>query len=136
MNYLHQEKFLRDHGIYRRLILPVNPILGDIAAKAAAVRVPRSNPTSRNPQGQRPYRVGPGGHRRTWYGCPRAGLPRWVTHVHGRQVLHLVFGEAEVDKERPDLRHGADRDSHFLAAPHVPLLEQHVGDLVAARFHD
>ena len=55
---------------------------------------------------------------------------------YGRQVFHLVFGEAEMDKQSPDLRHGADRDSHFLAAPHVPLLEEHMGYLVAARFHD
>ena len=55
---------------------------------------------------------------------------------HGRQVFHLVFGEAEMDKQSPDLGHGADRDSHFLAAPHVPLLEEHVGYMVAARFHD
>ena len=55
---------------------------------------------------------------------------------YGRQVFHLVFGEAEMDKQSPDLRHGADRDSHFLAAPHAPLLEEHVGYLVATRFHD
>ena len=41
-----------------------------------------------------------------------------------------------MDKQGPDLRHGADRDSYFLAAPHVPLLEEHVGYLVAARIHD
>src|ERR1700689_5092459 len=41
-----------------------------------------------------------------------------------------------MDKERPDLCHGADRDSHFPAAPQVPLLEKHVGYMVAARFHD
>ena len=41
-----------------------------------------------------------------------------------------------MDKESPDLSHSADRDSHFLAAPHVPLLEEHVGYTVAARFHD
>ena len=41
-----------------------------------------------------------------------------------------------MDKESPDLSHSADRDSHFLAAPHVPLLEEHVGYMVAARFHD
>jgi hypothetical protein len=41
-----------------------------------------------------------------------------------------------MDKQSPDLRHGPDRDSHFLAAPHVPLLEEHVGYQVAARFHD
>jgi hypothetical protein len=45
MNYSHQEKYLRDHGVCRGLILPVNPILGDIAARAAAVRLPGSNLT-------------------------------------------------------------------------------------------
>jgi len=55
---------------------------------------------------------------------------------YGQEVFHLVFGEAEVDQESPDLGHGADWDSHFLAAPHVPLLEEHVGYLMAARIHD
>lgn len=41
-----------------------------------------------------------------------------------------------MDKEMPDLSHGADRDSHFLAASQVPSLEEHVSDLVAAGFHD
>src|SRR5690348_12068978 len=41
-----------------------------------------------------------------------------------------------MDQQGPDLRQGADRDSHFLAAPHVPLLEEHVGYLAGARFHD
>ena len=41
-----------------------------------------------------------------------------------------------MDKESPDLSHSADRDSHFLVAPHVPLLEEHVGYMVAAGFHD
>ena len=41
-----------------------------------------------------------------------------------------------MDKQGPHLGHGADRDSYFLAAPHVPLLEEHVGYLVAVRFHD
>jgi hypothetical protein len=41
-----------------------------------------------------------------------------------------------MDKHGPDLRHGADRDSHFLAASQVSLLEEHVGYLAAARFHD
>lgn len=40
-----------------------------------------------------------------------------------------------MDKQGPDLRHGADRDGHVLAARHVPLLQEHVGYLVAARFH-
>jgi hypothetical protein len=64
-----------------------------------------------------------------------AGLPRGVTNVHGRQVFHLVFGEAEMDEKSPDLSHSADRDSHFLAAPRAPLLEEHMGYIVAARFH-
>ena len=67
---------------------------------------------------------------------PRAGLPRWVINVHGRQVFHLASGEAEMDKHSPDLRHGPDRDSHVLAARHVSLLQEHVGYLVAARFHN
>jgi hypothetical protein len=50
MNYLHQEKYLRDHGDCCGLILLVNPILGDIAAQAAAVRPPGSNLTSWNPR--------------------------------------------------------------------------------------
>ena len=41
-----------------------------------------------------------------------------------------------MDKESPDLGHGTDRDSHFLAARQVPLLKEHVGYLVAAAFHD
>ena len=59
-----------------------------------------------------------------------------MINVHGRQVFHLVFGEAEMDKKSPDLSHSADRDSHFLAAPRVPLLEEDVGYIAAARFHD
>jgi hypothetical protein len=31
MNYLRQEKYLRDHGAHRRLALLVNPLMGDIA---------------------------------------------------------------------------------------------------------
>ena len=41
-----------------------------------------------------------------------------------------------MDKKSPDLSHSADRDSHFFAAPRVPLLEEHVGYMVAVRFHD
>ena len=41
-----------------------------------------------------------------------------------------------MDKKNPDLSHSVDRDSHFLAAPRVPLLEEHVGYIMAARFHD
>jgi hypothetical protein len=41
-----------------------------------------------------------------------------------------------MDKKNPDLSHSADRDRHFLAAPRVPLLEEQVGYIVAARFHD
>ena len=59
-----------------------------------------------------------------------------MINVHGRQVFHLVFGEAELDKESPDLSHSADRDSHFLVAPQVPFLEEHMGYMMAASFHD
>src|SRR5271170_1716736 len=52
------------------------------------------------------------------------------------QVFHLAFGEAEMDKESPDLSHRADRDSHFLTAPHVSLPEEHVGYMVTAGVHD
>jgi hypothetical protein len=40
--------------------------------------------------------------------------------VHGRQVLHVLFGDVEADTV-VDPRHGADRDSHVVAAPQVPL---------------
>ena len=56
--------------------------------------------------------------------------------MHGRQVFHLASGNAEMDKQGPDLGHSADRDSYFLAARHMPLLEEHVGYMVAARIHD
>jgi hypothetical protein len=36
-----------------------------------------------------------------------------------------MLDEAATDKERPGLSRRADRDSHFLAAPHVPLPEEH-----------
>src|SRR6202041_1371693 len=68
--------------------------------------------------------------------CPDGGLPRWVIKVHGRQIFHLVFGEAEMDKKSPDFSHSADRDGHFLAATRVPHPEEHVGYIVAARLHD
>src|SRR5215472_11470807 len=64
------------------------------------------------------------------------GINPALSAVHRQQVFHLVFGEAEMDKKGPDLGHGADRDGHFPAAPDVPLLEEHVGYTVAARFHD
>ena len=59
---------------------------------------------------------------------PNSGHPRAVAavsrviDVHGRQVLHLLSGDVELDTV-VDPSHGADRDSHFLAAPQVPLLE-------------
>ena len=40
-----------------------------------------------------------------------------------------------MDEKSPDLGHSADRDSHFLAAPPVSFLEEHVGYTAAARFH-
>jgi hypothetical protein len=40
MNYLHQEKSLRDHEACRSLIILVNPLMSDIAAQAATIRLP------------------------------------------------------------------------------------------------
>src|SRR5271163_947362 len=54
----------------------------------------------------------------------------------GRQVLDLLLGNAELDAVLADSGHGADRDRHYLAAEHVSLLEEHVGDLVAAGVDD
>src|SRR5271170_327049 len=70
------------------------------------------------------YRVSPGRSTALGDRCP------W------EQVFHLAFGEAEMDKESPDLSHRADRDSHFLTAPHVSLPEEHVGYMVTAGVHD
>src|ERR1019366_2580686 len=55
--------------------------------------------------------------------------------VHGRQVLYLLLGDAEPDTV-VDPSHGADRDSHFLAAPKGPLLKEHVSNVVIARVDD
>jgi hypothetical protein len=46
MNYLHQEKSLHDHEAYRRLVLLVNPLMSDIAAQAAGIRLPGLSLTS------------------------------------------------------------------------------------------
>ena len=52
--------------------------------------------------------------------------------VSGWQVPHLVLGEVEPDSDvHPG--HGSDGDGDFLAAPQVPLLEQHVGHPIVAR---
>ena len=50
-----------------------------------------------------------------------AGLSVLVIDVHGRQVLYLLLGDVEADAVVNPC-HGADRDSHFLAAPQMPLL--------------
>ena len=42
----------------------------------------------------------------------------------GRQVLHLLPGDVELDAVLVDSGHGADRDRHYLAAEHVSLLEE------------
>ena len=60
---------------------------------------------------------------------------RRVVDVHGRQVLDLLLGEVEPDTVI-DAGHGADRDGDFLAARQVPLLEEHVGHVVAVRVDD
>ena len=54
----------------------------------------------------------------------------------GWQVLHLLPGDAELDAALVDSRHGADRDRHDLTSEHVSLLEEHVGDVVAAGVED
>jgi hypothetical protein len=54
----------------------------------------------------------------------------------GRQVLHLLPGDVELDAVLADSRYGADRDRHYLAAEHMSLLEEHVGDLMAAGVDD
>ena len=44
MNNLRQEKYLRDHGIYRRLILLVYPLMGGITAQACGRLLARFEP--------------------------------------------------------------------------------------------
>jgi hypothetical protein len=48
MNYLHGEKCLRDHEAYCEPVFPFNPLLGHIAAQAAAIRLPGLSLVSRN----------------------------------------------------------------------------------------
>src|ERR1022692_1924831 len=64
-----------------------------------------------------------------------AALPGRVIDDHGRQVLHLLLGNAELDAV-VDPGDGADRDGYFLAAEHVPLLQEHMGHVVVARVDD
>jgi hypothetical protein len=52
--------------------------------------------------------------------------PAVVVDRHGRQVLHLLPGDAEPDAVL-DPCDRADLDGHFPAAPQVPFLEDHVG---------
>jgi hypothetical protein len=67
---------------------------------------------------------------------PRQSHPR-SSGPRDRRMKRLIDAMApQTDKRSPDFRHGADRDGHFLAARHVSLLQEHVGHLVAARFHD
>ena len=63
--------------------------------------------------------------------CPPPMLPAGVIDVHGRQVLHLLLGDRELDAVA-GAGHRADRDSYFLAAPQVALLEEHMGHVVIA----
>src|SRR5579859_6836401 len=64
-----------------------------------------------------------------------AGLSIRVIDVHRRQVMHLLLRHAEPDTIL-DASHGADRDRHLLAAPQVPLLEEHVGHAMIAGIDD
>src|ERR1019366_427119 len=75
--------------------------------------------------------------RRSCPACPSQlpGLLVQMIDVHRRQLLHLVLGDAEPDTV-VDSGHGADRDSYLLAAPQMPLLEQHMGYPVVARIDD
>ncbi len=68
-------------------------------------------------------------------GLPEAGRPRHACSVSGWQVPHLVLGEVEPDSDvHPG--YGGDGDGDFLAAPQVPLLEQHVGHPVVTRIDE
>jgi hypothetical protein len=51
MNYLHQEKYLRDHAACRRLIFPVNPLSGYYrrSGPQPPARPPGLSLTPRNP---------------------------------------------------------------------------------------
>src|SRR5262249_1398048 len=51
---------------------------------------------------------------------------RTGTLGHSRQFSYLFLREVDPDSG-VDPGHGADGDGDFLAAPQVPLLEQHVG---------
>ena len=64
-----------------------------------------------------------------------AALPAGVIDVHGRQVLHLLLGDVELD-DVDDLGNDADRDDHLPAAKHMPLLQQHVAHMVVPRVDD
>src|ERR1039458_6267241 len=59
-------------------------------------------------------------------------LPARVLAAHQRQVFYLPLGDVQPDAV-VDLGNGADRDGDLLAAPQMPLLEQDVGHLAAAR---
>jgi hypothetical protein len=61
-----------------------------------------------------------------------SGKARWVIDVHGRQILHVLLGDGELDAFA-GAGHRADRDSHFLTAPQMTLLQEHMGDVMAAR---
>lgn len=50
----------------------------------------------------------------------------------GRQVLHLLLGDVELKAVLVDSGHGTERDRYDLAAQHVSLFDEDVGDLVAA----
>jgi len=58
-----------------------------------------------------------------------------VIEVDGRQVLHVLPGDLELDAV-VGAGHRRDRDGYFLAAPQVSLLEEHVGHVTAAGVDD
>ncbi len=63
------------------------------------------------------------------------GLPVGVIDVDRRQVFYLLLGDAEADAVS-DSGDGADGDSHFLVAPEVSVLKQHVSHVMTASVDD
>jgi hypothetical protein len=79
---------------------------------------------------------GSGGHDRVLRGrAVPSGLATGAIDVHLRQVLHLLFCQVDLDA-LGDPGHGVDRNGHLLAAPQMPLLQQHVRHVMAGGVDD
>src|SRR5215831_6542758 len=111
--------------------------------KSCASRLPMSAASSRQKCRTRNAPEAISGCRPPARQQQRPGLVQDATHVaidkiktgtlgHSRQFSYLFLREVEPDSG-VDPGHGADGDGDFLAAPQVPLLEQHVGHPVIAR---